>query len=941
VFIAVFLFRLKSRSMPTVLLAWAFSGASVLNLSSFLEFASPYYWQPYNPKNLLIPFAQAVGPVVAAVSLVLFAYYFPHFQKPDRKEFRTVLSLCVAADLAVLGATFYNFVVLSRGRSDFGFEQIYYIFLYSVLGSQFILTVFLLLRKAVRFSGGKRRAWWRRLIRSRGSDALAARSLALVLFLLAVAVGGYQLMTVGVIPFHLATYFIWLVFLLFYFSFILTYLNHTVEQTTFQVKLVGLALVFIVGILGLVSMVIGRSYAKEYTNRNLIGESRTIHYQPNLNRSYTITETAFELDEDLGELVDIPIGASKTVAVQFPFPFFGKPYRTLQVLHGPLVYLGERIVENGWGGYHPQPAIAPLLVNLDPTRGGGIYIKNRADRLTITWYRLPEFGYTDPNTVQLVLLPDGSFRMYVFTTANLTGRHPGSSGPPVPSGPKLIGIHPGGSDAPLRRIRFNLDLPLVSTEPQVIFESYESDFSEYLQSRMSVFVIVLVISSLLVLFIFPLLFRTSLIRPLKALYRGMERANSGNLEVSITPQFNDEIGALTLYFNRMLQSIQKAEANFRALADNARDGILIVLEQGRIAYTNRSAEQITGHSGSELLDAPVEEIIRFQKRQIGSGRPWGGIDEQGESKHLEGNVLHDGKIGGPVELTVSNTSWHGTPASVVMLRDISERRRREEEDRQYQQRMIQMDKLTTLGILAEEVAHEISNPNEVILADSKILNRAWSEIQPAVTRHVSEKDQFLIAGFRQDEFVSNVADWLRNIESNSVQIDSIVKRLKSYIRNEPQVMSSVNLSTVVRSAVELMGYHIKRATENFSLRLDEAIPDIRGNAQQLQHVVINLIMNACQALSDREKAVEVFTAADAQRASVMLTVRDQGCGIPEEDLLRVTELMFTTKAESGGIGLGLYITDTIVKEHRATLSFASVPGNGTEAVVTFPVEQSK
>jgi C4-dicarboxylate-specific signal transduction histidine kinase len=313
----------------------------------------------------------------------------------------------------------------------------------------------------------------------------------------------------------------------------------------------------------------------------------------------------------------------------------------------------------------------------------------------------------------------------------------------------------------------------------------------------------------------------------------------------------------------------------------------------------------------------------------------------GESKHLEGNVLHDGKIGGPVELTVSNTSWHGTPASVVMLRDISERRRREEEDRQYQQRMIQMDKLTTLGILAEEVAHEISNPNEVILADSKILNRAWSEIQPAVTRHVSEKDQFLIAGFRQDEFVSNVADWLRNIESNSVQIDSIVKRLKSYIRNEPQVMSSVNLSTVVRSAVELMGYHIKRATENFSLRLDEAIPDIRGNAQQLQHVVINLIMNACQALSDREKAVEVFTAADAQRASVMLTVRDQGCGIPEEDLLRVTELMFTTKAESGGIGLGLYITDTIVKEHRATLSFASVPGNGTEAVVTFPVEQSK
>jgi two-component system NtrC family sensor kinase len=74
---------------------------------------------------------------------------------------------------------------------------------------------------------------------------------------------------------------------------------------------------------------------------------------------------------------------------------------------------------------------------------------------------------------------------------------------------------------------------------------------------------------------------------------------------------------------------------------------------------------------------------------------------------------------------------------------------------------------------------------------------------------------------------------------------------------------------------------------------------------------------------------------------VTLTIRDQGCGIPEEDLPRISELMFTTKQETGGIGLGLYITDTIVKEHRGTLSFASVTGSGTEVVVTFPVEESK
>jgi PAS domain S-box-containing protein len=955
--IAVYLFRLKQRSEPTLRLAWAFTGGALINLSTFLEFAGPYYWQPYNLKNLLIPFLQAIAAAVAAFSLLSFVYHFPHFQKPDRREYRIVRSLYILANLLVLGLTYYNFIYLKRQRSIIGFENTYYIFFYTILAVQFTLVVFLLLRKTVRFSTGKARPWWRRLINPQGKDARAAGSLALVLVLPAVVLGVYLLENRGILPPHLATYFIWLVFLLFYCSFVVTYLNHTVEPTTFQVKLVGVVLVFVVGVLGLISLFAGRAYQEDYLNKNLVSGRRTIHFDPNRFESYTISAVPYRFDPDLGTKIDIGYDQSATVELVFPFRFYTDTHRTVQVLHGPMILLGEDAGEKSWGGYNPRPAIAPLLMNFDMSKGGGIYFKNQPDRLTVTWNELSEYGHSNRNTVQLVLHRDGNIdfsykeihvdsgyspiQMYVYTSATVTGHHPGAAGGPTPVGPRLIGIHPGSKQAGLRPIRFSGGLPFISTAPEVLFEAYDIEFYRHLHSRMAVLVVILIASSLSILFFLPLLFKTNLIQPLQALHRGMERANSGDLEVSITPQFNDEIGALTLYFNRMLQSIRKAEANFRALADNARDGILIVLEQGRIAYTNRSAEQITGRSGSELPGAPVAEIIRLHKRQIGAERLWGDIDEQRESKHLEANVLREGKIGGPVELTVSNTFWHGTPASVVMLRDISERRRREEEDHRYQQRMIQTDKLTTLGILAGEVAHEISNPNQVILAASGLLHRAWSQIQPAVTRYISGKEQFLIAGFREEEFVSNLGGWLRDIAANSEQIDSIVKELKSYIRNEPQVMSSVNLSAIVRSAVELMAYHIKRATDNFNLRLENTIPDIRGNAQQLQHVVINLIMNACQALSDRDKAVEVGTAADPDRGSVTLTIRDQGCGIPEEDLPRISELMFTTKQESGGIGLGLYITDTIVKEHRGTLSFASVPGSGTEVVVTFPAEESK
>jgi PAS domain S-box-containing protein len=623
-----------------------------------------------------------------------------------------------------------------------------------------------------------------------------------------------------------------------------------------------------------------------------------------------------------------------------------------------MVLLGENIGEKSWGGYNPKPAIAPLLMNLDLTQGSGIYAKNQPDRLTVTWHELSEYGHSNSNTIQLVLYRNGcldfSYReikvesgyspiqMYVYTSATVTGHHPGATGGPAPVGPRLIGIHPGTKAAEPRLIRFSGGLPYISTAAEILFEAYDIDFYRHLHSRMAVLVVILIASSLLILFVLPFLFKTSLIRPLQALYRGMERADSGDLEVYIAPQFNDEIGALTLFFNRMLQSIQKAEANFRALAENARDGILIVSEQGRIYYGNRSAEQITKLSYSELLATPLQDIIHFQGREPAGEQFWKELDERKESKHLEATVVsHRGAVDVSVELTVSKTHWHRMPAYVAMLRDITERKRSEEQDRLYQQRLIQTDKLTTLGILAGAVAHDISNPNQVILAVSRILNRAWAEVHPTHTERITEKEQFLIAGFDQEEFLRHVAGWLADIEANSVRINAIVQSLKSYMQGEPTTMSSVNLSAVVRSAVELMGYQIRRATDRFILDLKETISNIRANPQQLEQVIINLIMNSCQALPGRDRSVEVSTSDDWKRGLVLLTVRDQGCGIPEEDLSRIKEPFFTTRREAGGIGLGLYIAASIVNDHRGSLTFKSTLGRGTEVIAAFPEENAK
>ncbi|MBA7680959.1 Sporulation kinase E [subsurface metagenome] len=104
-------------------------------------------------------------------------------------------------------------------------------------------------------------------------------------------------------------------------------------------------------------------------------------------------------------------------------------------------------------------------------------------------------------------------------------------------------------------------------------------------------------------------------------------------------------------------------------------------------------------------------------------------------------------------------------------------------------------------------------------------------------------------------------------------------------------------------------------------------------------MIINLILNACQALSNREKAISVCSIYDEGQNTVLIKVRDQGSGIAEEHLARIIDPFFTTRYEAGGTGLGLYVSETIVEEHHGTLGFASEPGKGTEAIVTFPVEE--
>jgi signal transduction histidine kinase len=270
---------------------------------------------------------------------------------------------------------------------------------------------------------------------------------------------------------------------------------------------------------------------------------------------------------------------------------------------------------------------------------------------------------------------------------------------------------------------------------------------------------------------------------------------------------------------------------------------------------------------------------------------------------------------------------------------MTERKGAEEEDRLRNNYLVQADRPTALGVLAAELAREINGPNQAILANASALVRAAPQLAPILDSFARESPGFIVAGVDVAEVGGILPNLASEIHGCSELIDGIIRGLKNFSRQDPGMLSGgLDVNREVLSAIELVSGHLRRATERFSTALEEGLPCVRGNAQRLEQVIVNLILYACQSLTDRPCAIRVSSFSAGAGSKVMLEAQDEGTRIAPEDLDRVMEPFFTKRRISGGTGLGLYVSRRIVEEHRGTLELESEAGPGTRAVVCLSAE---
>jgi signal transduction histidine kinase len=276
----------------------------------------------------------------------------------------------------------------------------------------------------------------------------------------------------------------------------------------------------------------------------------------------------------------------------------------------------------------------------------------------------------------------------------------------------------------------------------------------------------------------------------------------------------------------------------------------------------------------------------------------------------------------------------------IVAQSAAVERRRQAADKQarlHREQLFQADKMATLGTLVSGIAHEINNPITYVMMNAPILQKSWESVLPILDDYRQSRGDFKVAHMDYSRLRERIPLLLKDIADGAARVKAIVGDLKDFARREPPEMSDTfSINDTAVKAVGLVNNLIKKCTRHFSLDLGSEVPDIFGNRQKVEQVIINLLVNACQSLTDPDQSVRLRTARDPIADSVMIEIEDQGSGMPAEVLQRIKDPFFTTKRESGGTGLGLAIADRIVEDHGGTLRFTSAVGAGTTVRVILP-----
>lgn len=244
-------------------------------------------------------------------------------------------------------------------------------------------------------------------------------------------------------------------------------------------------------------------------------------------------------------------------------------------------------------------------------------------------------------------------------------------------------------------------------------------------------------------------------------------------------------------------------------------------------------------------------------------------------------------------------------------------------EKEYQAKFYQAEKMATVGVLAAGVAHEINNPLAAVSGFAEGIRRRLRKLG-------SDKD---------DPNLADIADYANTILKECRRCQDIVHTLLTFSRPVSAGFTPLSLNMVVNDTLKLLRHKLKKKDPSLRLHveLDPDLPSVHGDEPQLKQVLLNLLINASDAIDYEDRAGDIYIRTYRVSSEMAgLEVADTGCGIPAGNIDKLFEPFYTTKPVGKGIGIGLSTCYTIVKEHNGEIIVRSEQGKGSRFLVTLP-----
>ncbi|MBF0379727.1 MAG: PAS domain S-box protein [Magnetococcales bacterium] len=412
------------------------------------------------------------------------------------------------------------------------------------------------------------------------------------------------------------------------------------------------------------------------------------------------------------------------------------------------------------------------------------------------------------------------------------------------------------------------------------------------------------------------------------------RRKDGSLfweSASISP-IRNKYGKITHYvavkediteFKAAQDSLKNSEMRLRTILDSVGEGIVGVKESGEIESCNPAMVRIFGYTADELIGENVRILTpephrtahdNYIKKFLATTKPGDSLKREGLACKKDGSLL-------PIELGIIQIQTNSDIRFIATVHDISERKKAEKDIALSRITQAHHEKMASLGTLAAGILHEINNPTAAI-----------SGLLEAIQDNLGEENE-------------DTLSYLKMMDEQISRISNITRDVSDLAAPQLEEIQLVDINSLAEKTSNLMRFDKRLQTIELSLDLDRTLPAISASASQLRQVLINLIINAADAMEengDRPPKVSIKTSktGDDVNAFLKISVTDNGIGMESDVMDKVMDPFFTTKPAGKGTGLGLSLCYSIIDKHDGTIEIESTSGKGSTVDIVLPLTNS-